>query len=118
MPEEITLNLAFFSAFEDLRLQTSGTMESNGIRKLYQPSPVGRVDDLLGRVPLQNLDVLTGKVPPAEGSHIYEINAWLFETFQSQKQKGSAESPDLKHPDALGTRWETSPASKLAAEDI
>ncbi len=36
------LDLVFFSAFEDLRLITSesGTMESNGIRKLYEASPV------------------------------------------------------------------------------
>jgi hypothetical protein len=55
--DEITLYLVFFSAFEDLHLQTSGTMETNGIRKLYKPSPVptlyvGRIEDLLGRVPL------------------------------------------------------------------
>ncbi len=58
-PADIPLNLLFFSAFEDLRLRTTGTMESNGIRKLCEPSPgpvptlyVGRVEDLLGRVPL------------------------------------------------------------------
>ncbi len=57
--QDIALNLVFFSAFEDLRLRTTGTMESNGIRKLYEPSEspvptlyVGRVEDLLGRVPL------------------------------------------------------------------
>ena len=48
----------FFSAFEDLLLHTSGTMETNGIRKLYEPSPVptlyvGRMEDLLGRVPFR-----------------------------------------------------------------
>ena len=37
---DIDLDLVFFSAFEDLRLHTSGTMETNGIRKLYEPSPV------------------------------------------------------------------------------
>jgi hypothetical protein len=47
----------FFSAFEDLRLRFTGTIESNRIRKLYEPSPVptlyvGKVEDLLGRVPL------------------------------------------------------------------
>ncbi len=47
----------FFSAFEDLHLQISGTMEANGIRKLYEPYPVpnlyvGRIEDLLGRVQL------------------------------------------------------------------
>jgi hypothetical protein len=34
--DETTLDLVFFSPFEDLRLQTSGTMETNGIRKLYE----------------------------------------------------------------------------------
>ena len=56
-PDDIDLDLVFFSAFEDLRLHTSGAMETNGIRKLYEPSPVptlyvGRTEDLLGRVPL------------------------------------------------------------------
>ncbi len=55
--EDIEVDLVFFSAFEDLRLHTSGTMEKNGIRKLYEPSPVptlyvGKTEDLLGRVPL------------------------------------------------------------------
>ncbi len=41
-PDDIDLELVFFSAFEDLRPHTSGTMETNGIRnlKLYEPSPV------------------------------------------------------------------------------
>ena len=48
-PDDIDLDLVFFSAFEDLLLRTTGTEESNGIRKLYEPSPVltlyvGRVD--------------------------------------------------------------------------
>ncbi len=52
-PEDISLDLVFFSAIEDLRLQTAGTMESNGVRKLDEPSLyVGRVEDLLGRVQL------------------------------------------------------------------
>ncbi len=55
--DETTLDLVFFSPFEDLYLQTSGTMETNGIRKLYERSPVptlyvGRIEDLLGRMPL------------------------------------------------------------------
>jgi hypothetical protein len=42
---------------DSFALQTSGTMETNWIRKLYEPSPVptlyvGRTEDLLGRVPL------------------------------------------------------------------
>jgi hypothetical protein len=56
-PEDIPLDMVFFSAFEDLRLQTTGMMESNGVRLLCEPSPVptlygGRVEDLLGQVPL------------------------------------------------------------------
>ena len=62
--EDIALNLVFFSAFEDLCLQTTGTMESNGIRKLYEPSPVptlyvGRAEDLLGRVLGATLSLLS-----------------------------------------------------------
>ncbi len=33
--EDIDVDLVFFSAFEDLRHHTSGTMETNEIRKLY-----------------------------------------------------------------------------------
>ena len=55
--EDIQLDLVFFSAFEDLCLRTAGTMEANGIKKVYEPSPlptlyVGRAEDLLSRVPL------------------------------------------------------------------
>ena len=56
-PDDIPLDLVFFSSFEDLCLHLTGTMESNGVRKLYEPSPVptlyvGRIQDLLWRVPL------------------------------------------------------------------
>ncbi len=56
-PDDIPLDLVFFSAFQVLHLQFTGTMEFNRIRKLYEPSPVpalyvGLVEDLLGRVPL------------------------------------------------------------------
>ncbi len=55
--EDIPLELVFFSPFEELRLRTAGIMESKGIHRVYEPSPVptlyiGRVEDLLGRVPL------------------------------------------------------------------
>ena len=55
--EDIPLDLVFFSPFEELRLRTAGIMESRGIHRVYKPSPVptlyvGRVEDLLGRVPL------------------------------------------------------------------
>ncbi len=55
--EDIPLDLIFFSPFEELRLRTAGIMESKGIHRVYEPSPVpalyvGRVEDLLCRVPL------------------------------------------------------------------
>ena len=34
-PDDILLDMVFFSAFGDLHLCFSGTLESNGIRKLY-----------------------------------------------------------------------------------
>jgi hypothetical protein len=37
--EDIDVDLVFFSAFEDLRLHTSGTMETNGIREYYRKLP-------------------------------------------------------------------------------
>ncbi len=54
--EDIGLDLDFVSAFEDLCLRISGTIDSNAIRMLYGPFPVptlyvGRVEDLRGRVP-------------------------------------------------------------------
>ncbi len=47
----------FLQPFEELRLRTAGIMESKGIHRVSEPSPVpmlyvGRVEDLLGRVPL------------------------------------------------------------------
>ncbi len=38
--EHIKADLVFLSAFEILCLQTSGTMDTNEIRKRYEPSPV------------------------------------------------------------------------------
>ncbi len=51
--EDIPLDLIFFSPFEELRLRTAGIMESRGIHRVYEPSPVptlyfGRVEDLPG----------------------------------------------------------------------
>ena len=56
-PDDTLLDMVFYSAFGDLHLCFSVTLESNGIRKLYKPSPVptlyvGRVEDILGQVPL------------------------------------------------------------------
>ena len=107
-PEDIPLDLVFFSAFEDLLLRITGTMESRGVRKLYEPSPiptlyVGRVEDVLGRVPLFPCFLdgnLTSTIPhkyaarqgrafefgcadgplqgSQRGSHVYEVNTWLW----------------------------------------
>ena len=98
----------FFSAVEDLHLRFTGTMESNGIRKLYEPSPVstlyiGKVEDILGQVPLFPcfLDGSTASTIPNKyavrqgrdfacccadgpvlgshrGSHVYGVNTWLW----------------------------------------
>ena len=76
IPDDIPLALVFFSSVEDLRLQMTGTMESNGVRKQYEPSPVplyvGRVEDLLGRVPLI----------------LYEINTWRWAFGRPQPRIG------------------------------
>ena len=55
--KDIPLDLVFFSPFEELRLRTAGIMESKGIHRVNEPSPVPtlyvrRVEDLLWRVPL------------------------------------------------------------------
>ena len=108
----------FFSPFEDLHLQTSGTMETNGTRKLYEPSPVptlyvGRIEDLLGRVPLfpcfldgNTTSTIPHKYAPRQkqafeygcadgsgqgsrrGSHVYEINTWLWNFGRPQPRIG------------------------------
>ena len=49
--EDISLILVFFSPFEEFRSRTAGIMESKGIYRVYEPSPVptlyvGRVEDL------------------------------------------------------------------------
>jgi hypothetical protein len=40
--EDIPIDLVFFkfSPFEELRLRTAGIMESKGIHRVYEPSPV------------------------------------------------------------------------------
>ena len=114
-PEDIPLDLVFFSAFEDLRLQMTGTMESS---RVSEPSPVPslyveRVEDLLGRVPLIPCFLdgnATSTIPhkyanrqrtafecgcadgagstSRKGSHIYEINTWLWAFGRTQPRIG------------------------------
>ena len=153
-PEDIPLDLVFFSAFEDLRLRTTSTMESNGIRKVYEPSPVptlyvGRAEDLLGRVPLFPcfLDGNTTSTIPYKyaarqkqafefgcancqgqasrrGSHVYEINTWLWNFGRPQPRVGGlsvAKTERIRRQSRSETSrraWETRQARKRAAEEI
>ncbi len=117
-------------------------MESKGIHRVYEPSPVptlyvGRVEDLLGRVPLIPCFLdgnATSTIPhkyssrqkdsfecgcangacstSRRGSHVYEINTWLWRTLDSPslvwatslwpKLKSSDGSPGLRLPSAAG----------------
>ncbi len=116
--EDIPLYLVFFSPFEELCLRTAGIMESRGIHRVYEPSPVptlyvGLVEDLLGRVPLvpcfldcnetstiphkynsRQKDAFEyccadGEGPNSRrGSHIYEINTWLWNFGRPQPSVG------------------------------
>jgi hypothetical protein len=116
--EDIPLDLVFFSPFEELRLRTAGIIESKGIHRVYEPSPVptlyvGRVEDLLGRVPLIPCFLdgnATSTIPhkyssrqqdafeygcadgagptSRRGSHVYEINTWLWNFGRPQPRVG------------------------------
>ncbi len=116
--EDIPLDLIFFSPFEELRLKAAGIMESKGIHRVYEPSPVptlyvGRVEDLLGRVPLipclldgnatstilhkyssRQKDAFEcccadGAGPTSRrGSHVYEINTWVWNFGRPQPRVG------------------------------
>jgi hypothetical protein len=121
--------LGFFSAFEDLCLRTAGTMEANGIKKVYEPSPlptlyVGRAEDLLSRVPLIPCYLdgnATSTIPhkynsrqkdsfecgcadgagptSRRGSHVYEINTWLWNFGRPQPRVGGfsvAETDEIR----------------------
>ena len=116
--EDIPLNLVFFSPFEELCLRTAEIIESKGIYRVYEPSPVptlyvGRVEDLLGRVPLIPCFLdgnATSTIPHkyssrqrdafecgcADGAgpnsrrsrHVYEINTWLWNFGRPQPSVG------------------------------
>ena len=151
---DIPLNLVFFSAYDDLRLRSTGTMESNGIRKMYEPSPVptlyvGRVEDLLGRVPLFQcfLDGNTTSTIPYKyaarqkqafefgcadgqgqasrrGSHVYEINTWLWNFGRPQPRVGGlsvAKTERIRRQARSETSrraWETRKARKCTSEGV
>ena len=151
MDEDIALDLVFFSSFEDLRLNLTGTMESNGVRKLYEPSPVptlyvGRILDLLGRVPLIPCFLdgnATSTIPhkyasrqrtafdcrcadgpgqaSRKGSHVYEINTWLWSFGRPQPRVGGLFVPKAKRickasrSEAAKRAWVTKRARKCVA---
>ncbi len=152
--DEFDLDLVFFSAFEDLRLPVSGTMEANGIRKLYEPSPVptlyvGRIEDLLGRVPLfpcfldgNPTSTIPHKYAPRQkqafefgcadgsgqgsrwGSHVYEINTWLWNFGRPQPRIGGLSVVKTERirrqsrSDSSKRAAETRKARKRAAPEI
>jgi hypothetical protein len=141
-PEDIPLTLVFFSAFEDLLLRTTGTEESNGIRKLYEPSPVPTL--YVGRVDLDGNSTSTipykytgrqkqafeygcadGQGPASRrGSHVYEINDWLWNFGRPQPRVRGlsvARTERIRRKSRSETSrraWETRKARKMAAEDI
>ena len=126
-------------------------MESNRVRKLYEPSPVptvdvGRVEYLLGRVPLIQcfLDSnATSTIPhkyanrqwtafecgcvdgagPAsrKGSHVYEIDTWLWAFGRPQPRIGGLSVAKTQlirkasRSEEAKRAWETKQAQKCSA---
>ena len=144
--KDIPLNLVFFSPFEELRLRTAGIMASKGIHRVYEPSPVptlyvGRVEDRLGRVPLIQCFLdgnATSTIPhkyssrqedafengcadgagpnSRRGSHVYEINTWLWNFGRPQPRVGGlfvAKTEKIRRKsrsEASKRRWATKKA--------
>ena len=62
-PDDIQVQLVFYSTFEPMVLPAGGSMEAMGVQKMYEPSPMpilyvglaGVAADVLGRVPLMPL---------------------------------------------------------------
>ena len=132
---------------KQLFLSGPGTMESNGVRKLYEPSPVPTL--YVGRVEvpliLCSLDgKATSTIPhkyanrqrtafecgcadgagPAsrKGSHVYEINTWLWAFGRPQPRNGGlsvAKTQRIRkasRSEASKRGWETKRARKCPAE--
>ena len=62
-PDDIQVQLVFYSTFEPMVLPGGCPMEAMGVQKLYEPSPtpilsVGLAADVLGHVPLMPLFLL------------------------------------------------------------
>ena len=107
-PDDLLVNLVFFSTFEELNLLIHGPMEDAGVLKLYEPGPipclyVAPLDHVVGRVPLIPLFLAGNTTPtiphkfskrkgtgfplgcadPAAldgrcGCNVYEVNTWLW----------------------------------------
>ena len=107
-PDDLLLQLVFFSTFEELHLPIHGPMEDAGVIKLYYPSPipclyVAPAANVPGRVPLIPLYLAGNSTPTIphkfskhkgsgfpigsadtadadgrRGSNVYEVNTWLW----------------------------------------
>ena len=107
-PDDLLINLVFFSTFEELTLPIHGPMEDAGVLKLYEPGPiqclyVAPVDHVVGRVPLIPLFLAGNSTPTVphkfskhkssgfsmgsadsaaadgrRGCNVYEVNTWLW----------------------------------------
>jgi len=117
-PDDIKVQLVFFSTFEPVALPGDGPMEKWGVQKFYEPSPtpvlyVGLAADVLGRLPLMPLFLLGNSTPtiPHElrkhrrskfpygeadaadasgkrGSNVYEVNQWLWQFGRGKPRLG------------------------------
>jgi hypothetical protein len=124
--DDISVELVFFSTFEELALPGSGPMESSGVQKYYEPSPtpilyVGPVANVLGRVPLMPLFLHGNSTPTIphqlrkhqrskfpygcadasdksgrKGSNVYEVNQWLWQFGRGKPRLGGLSVVDTE----------------------
>ena len=81
-PNDIKAHLAFFSLFEELKLQATGPMD-HATTKLYKQSPtsilyIGPCDLMLGRVPLFPL-FLKGNTTPTIPHKLQHLKGSMFQ---------------------------------------
>ena len=89
-PDDLLINLVFFSTFEELILPIHGPMEDAGVLKLYEPGPipcldVAPVDHVVGRVPLIPLFLAgnsTPTIPHKFSKHMVQDFPWAVQTRQ------------------------------------
>ena len=125
-PDDILLELLFFSTFESLDLHMDCPMERAGVQKLYEPTPtpilfVAPCQNVRGRVPLFPL-FLNGNVTPTipflyrqhqrtkfphgitdssnatgrKGSNVYEVNLWLWQFGRGKPRLGGLSVADTE----------------------